>query len=69
MTALTKGSLGEILTSERKFDLAEPFLLECLTDLTLSQADQNPRVIAAKRRLADLYTAWNKPDLAANYKY
>lgn len=60
MTALTKGALAEVLTAQTKFAEAEPLLRESYEDLELSQGAENLRTLTAKRRLADLYTAWHK---------
>lgn len=55
MIALTKNALGEILTSQKKFDEAENLLQESYTDLKLLQANENNRVLTAKRRLDELF--------------
>lgn len=62
MSALTKGALGEVLLSQRRFADAEPLLLESYQDLKRSQATDNPRTVAAKNRLAELYSRWQKSD-------
>ncbi len=68
MTALTKGALGEVLADGRKFDVAESLLLESYGSLKANQANENLRVQMAKLRLAKLYTAWGRQDLAQNYR-
>lgn len=62
MSALTTGALGEVLTSQKRFAEAEPLLLASYENLQMSQAAENPRTQLAKRRLIELYTAWEKPD-------
>jgi len=64
MTALTQGALGEVLVTQGRFAEAEPLLLESAESLKRSQATDNPRVLAANRRLTELYAAWQKPPLA-----
>jgi tetratricopeptide (TPR) repeat protein len=63
MSAITKGALGQVLTAQRRFAEAEPLLLASYQTLKHTQATENPRVVSARRRLTDLYTAWNKPEL------
>jgi serine/threonine-protein kinase len=68
MSALTKGALGDVLLNQKRFAEAEPLLLESYETLKLSQATENPRTLSAKRRLVELYTAWNKPEALAKYQ-
>lgn len=68
MTALTKGALGECLTTEKKYAEAESLLMASYESLQLSQAGDNPRLSLAKRRLLELYTAWGKPEMVARYQ-
>lgn len=68
MSAMTKGALGEVLTTRKNFAEAETLLLESYEALKVSQAGDNQRMVTAKRRLAELYTAKDKPALAANHR-
>jgi len=68
MTALTRGALGECLTTQKRYDEAEPLLVASYTSLVKSQAVHNPRTLSAERRLVDLYQRWNKPELADKYR-
>lgn len=68
MSAMTKGALGEVLTTRKNFPEAETLLLESYEALKVSQAGDNQRMLTAKRRLAELYNAEDKPALAANYR-
>jgi serine/threonine protein kinase len=68
MSAMTKGALGEVLTTRKNFPEAETLLRESYEALKVSQAGDNQRMLTAKRRLAELYTAQDKPALAANYR-
>ncbi|HYY97477.1 MAG TPA: tetratricopeptide repeat protein, partial [Pyrinomonadaceae bacterium] len=67
-TSLAKGALGECLTIQRRFDEAEPLLVESYTELRNSQGPQNPRTRAALERLVTLYENWGKADRAAEYR-
>ena len=68
MTALTKGALGECLTSRKSYPAAEPLLLESYENLNSSQGGKNPRTRIALQRLVALYESWGKPDIAAVYR-
>jgi serine/threonine-protein kinase len=66
--AALKSALGESLTAQRRYAEAEPLLLE-------AHEAQQSRVLPGqfdlaetRRRLAELYTAWGRPDLAAQYR-
>jgi hypothetical protein len=68
MTALTSGALGECLTTQKRYDEAEPLLIASHDSLVKSQAAHNPRTLLAQRRLIELYQRWNKPELADKYR-
>jgi hypothetical protein len=68
MTALTKGALGECLTTQKRFDEAESLLVASYNDLKESQGEQTPRTVGALERLALLYQAWKKPDQVEQYR-
>jgi uncharacterized protein HemY len=66
--ASLKSALGESLTAERRFTEAETVLLD-------AYETQKARVLPAqyelgetRRRLAELYRAWNQPERAAQYR-
>lgn len=65
--AVAKSALGECLTIQKRYDEAEPLLVDSFESLIRSQGRQNPRTLLAQGRLAGLYGSWNKPDLAARY--
>lgn len=67
-TALTKAALGECLTTQKRFEEAEPLLIESYNDLKASQGEQNPRTVEALRFLVGLYDLWKRPDRAAPYR-
>lgn len=54
MTALSKGSLGEVLLDEGKYAEAEPLLRESLDSLRKSQKTENARVKLAIARVSSL---------------
>lgn len=49
------------LTTQKRYDEAEPLLVESCESLKNSQGEQNPRTVTARNRLAALYEKWNKP--------
>lgn len=61
LAALTKGALGEVLTSNRQFSEAEPLLRQGLDELVTSQDAENQRITKARNRLIELYKVWRKP--------
>lgn len=65
--ALAKGALGECLTTQKRFAEAEPLLVESYHTLNSQLGRSDPRTLQGLRRLVSLYTAWNKPDQAAQY--
>ena len=68
MIALTIGAFGEVLAAQKKYAEAEPLLVKSYADLKSSQAAENPRTTLAKRRLSELYAAWGKPEMLAQYR-
>jgi hypothetical protein len=64
--AFTKGALGECLTTQKRYEAAEPLLIESYDDLKKSQGEQSPRTLEARQRLTQLYQAWgNKEKLTS----
>ncbi len=68
MTALSKGGLGEVLTTRRSFTEAEPLLLDSYEGLKNSQAPNSPRIGTALLRLITLYENWGKREVANEYR-
>ena len=66
--ALANGALGECLTIERRYNEAEPLLLESYESLKSSQDANNPRTQLALQRLITLYENWRKLDSARAYR-
>lgn len=68
MTALTRGALGECLTTLKKFDDAESALIASYDSLVLSHTIDNPRTTLAKQRLIALYSNWGKTGMLSRYR-
>ncbi|MGI8786192.1 MAG: protein kinase domain-containing protein [Pyrinomonadaceae bacterium] len=67
-TALAKSALGENLMMHKRFDEAEPLLLESYESLRRSQGEQNPRTSLAQNRLAAFYENRNKLEQAEQFR-
>ncbi len=67
-TANTKSILGECLTAQKRFAVAEPLLKEGYEEIKTALGEKHPRTIEALTRLPQLYDAWNRPQLAAQYR-
>lgn len=59
---------GECLTKLERFEEAEVILLEALTDVRSALGDRHSRTRRALKSLIELYTAWERPDKAAEYQ-
>ena len=59
LTALTNSALGECLMTQKRFNEAEPLLLESYESLKNSQGAENPRAKIALQRLNKLYDEKN----------
>src|ERR1700730_52972 len=60
--------LGESLTAERRFAEAETFLLTAYQTWKAHVLPQEYNFLETRRRLADLYRAWGRPDEAKKYE-
>ncbi len=65
--ASKQAGLGVALTRLKRFEDAEALLLESHATLVKSLGAEHGEVRKARKYLADLYGAWNRPDLAARY--
>jgi tetratricopeptide (TPR) repeat protein len=67
----TKSMLGGALAGQKKFDDAEPLLIDGYEGMKARQdkipAAAKVRLKEALQRLVDLYTSWEKPDEAAKW--
>jgi eukaryotic-like serine/threonine-protein kinase len=61
-------ALGECLTAQKRYDDAEPLLLQSYEELKAKSGDQDKRTTEARKRLAKLYEDWNKPEQAAQFR-
>ncbi len=68
MTALSRGALGEFLTTQKRFAEAEPLLLGSYEGLKNSQSADSPRIKTAAERLVTLYADWGRPGDANNFR-
>ena len=68
MAALSKGALGELLTTQKRFAEAEVLLLASYEGLKSSQSADSPRIRTAAGRLFTLYTDWGRPGDANNFR-
>ena len=68
----TKSMLGGALAGQKKFQEAEPLLVEGYSGMKEREANipsaAKTRLAEAIRRLVDLYTAWDKPEEAAKWQ-
>jgi len=68
----TKSMLGGALAGQKKFQEAEPLLVEGYSGMKEREAKIPPaaqtRLSEAIRRLVDLYTTWEKPEEAAKWQ-
>lgn len=66
--ALANDALGECLTTQGRYDEAEPLLLQSYESLKSSQGAGNPRTGLAVQRLVAFYESWGKPDRANQFR-
>jgi len=66
--ALARSSLGVCLTAAGRYEQAERELLAALTMIETGLGTDHPQQATVRRRLADLYDAWDRPGKAAEYR-
>ena len=66
--ALANDALGESLTTQGRYDEAEPLLLQSYESLKSSQGASNPRTQIALQRIITLYEKWGRLDAASAYR-
>lgn len=66
--AEAKSVFGYCLTTLKRFDEAEPLLLESYTAIKAKRGERSKPTERARTRLVNLYTAWGKADKAAAYR-
>jgi len=66
--AQANSALGECFTIEKRYNEAEPLLLESYETLKSSQGASNPRTQIALQRLITLYENWGRSDAANAYR-
>jgi len=62
------GSLGECLTTQKRYADAEPLLKESYETLAALQVPTSPMLEEARQRLVSLYSDWGKPHAADSYR-
>jgi serine/threonine protein kinase/Flp pilus assembly protein TadD len=60
--------LGGCLLAQGKFQEAEPLLIQSYPILLKDSGDGAKHAAEARQRIVDLYTAWGKPERAAEYR-
>ena len=68
LAAHAKVRLGRALVEQRLFAEGEEVLLEGYAAFQVQIGRQNPETLAVRESLAELYTAWGKPEEAARYR-
>ena len=66
--ATVESALGECLTAQRRFEEAESFLLAASETQKKRLPAHDTRVAETRVRLANLYDAWGKPELAEKHR-
>ncbi len=67
-TADTRSLLGGCLAGLGRFDEAEPLVVDGYENLVSTRGPTNAFTVAARQRVVDLYTAWDRPAEAAVYR-
>ena len=68
LTAWLGANLGALLTERRAFAEAESLFIDSLARLKSRLGDDHRLVRRVHQRMADLYAAWGRPELAAKYR-
>jgi hypothetical protein len=66
--ALANSALGECLTIEKRYNEAEPLLIESYEDLKASQGQTNPRTVETLQRVVQLYESSGNVEMAQKYR-
>ncbi len=72
LTNLARSLLGASIAGQARFAQAEPLLVNAQADLTAARDDipsfkRDDELAAARRRVIELYEAWDKPEEAAKW--
>ena len=68
LIASAESVLGDCLARLKRFAEAEPLLLKGHAGLKAKFGEEDERTVEALSRLAQLYDAWKKPEMAAHYR-
>ena len=67
LVAYAESALGASLTALERYVEAEELLLRSYPRIRDAQGDASPKTQVARRRLAELYAAWGRPERAREY--
>jgi tetratricopeptide (TPR) repeat protein len=67
-TLQTMNDLALLYKEQGDYDKAEPLLLEATESRRLKLGDTHPHTLESINNLIDLYEAWNKPELAEQWR-
>lgn len=67
-THLTRGTLGRAIYRQGDFERAEPMILDSLNGLREVLGEEHRYTIVLRNYANEMYTMWEKPDLAALYE-
>jgi len=67
-TASAESALGSCLARLRRYDEAEPLLVNSYSILKTKRGPADALTLETLTQLIDLYQAWGKPDKAAQYR-
>jgi len=59
---------GESIAKQGRYDEAEPLLIESCPAVKKRGGDEHKRTVEALERIVDLYQAWGKHELAAQWQ-
>ena len=68
LIARAENALGESIARQGRFAEAEPLLVGSVNRISEAYSPKHARTIEALTRIADLYTSWGKPELAATWR-
>ena len=66
--AVVEGWYGRALLGLQRYEEAEQHLVAAYQRLRSILGEEHPRTQKARQRVAELFTAWGKPDKAAKYE-
>ena len=64
----TKNDLAVLYKEQKKYDKAEPLLVEAVEGRRLKLGDKHPHTLESWNNLIELYKAWGKPEEAKKWR-